>query len=753
MDNTGGEKADLNAKASDGADPVFESVLSKIQEAENVLVALSNDPTVDEIAAAMGLSMALDGAGKHVTAIYSGKTPNVLEFLKPRDRFETGTESLQDFVIALNKDKADHLRYKIDGDFVKVYVTPYKSTISGDDIEFSRGDFNVDLVISLNVPATSELDAALKEYGRIMHDATSINITNSTGGNFGDVEWIDPNASSISEMVSKLAFALNPEIDSSAATALLTGLVAATDRFKNPATTSEAMSLAARLMGAGADQQLVVQNVQGEVTFDGAAAGVDGGDNHEDKTELEIDHDDKGEDNQVTEGEGLATQGGANPEIATEEPTIQTGGTTFGLAENNNEATNPEVDVEKQDETPTETMSEAPSVKNNEMPLTTDTVVTPESVPAGEVANESAPVVSEPMAGVAETTGTDDAVKAAMAEAISLSDSANEAAAGGQNGYQGGELADKILNNIEKESSNVGSADYGKMIDDALSEPLPGEGGIQVGVNGPNGPVVNTQDVNEADVPEGNMMAMADNSGNSTGDAGTQASAGVGASEAVMTPAPNPGMSEEEALNIIKQGQEAAEAPSVLPADGEMPKIITGTGAGFSDIPAGTGDDIMNMEANPAMAQAPSIGETEIAGVPEMGFQTGNDSGVQVEPSAMPMPGQEMAPPPVAPVPDFGTMPPTTVETPSVESTATPNLSVAQASSATVQPDMNVTVSASAVGDIGAGALPQMPQVVGADMNTTMTTGANTFQAPSVPAIDNSSSDDPGAFKIPGIHT
>ena len=60
---------------------------------------------------------------------------------------ETGTESLQDFVIALNKDKADHLRYKIDGDFVKVYVTPYKTTISGDDIEFSRGDYNVDLVI------------------------------------------------------------------------------------------------------------------------------------------------------------------------------------------------------------------------------------------------------------------------------------------------------------------------------------------------------------------------------------------------------------------------------------------------------------------------------------------------------------------------------------------------------------------------------------------------------------------------------
>ena len=99
---SGGRRAGDNPKA--GADSIFNEVVSKIQDADSVLVALSNDPSVDEIAAAMGLSMALDAIGKHVTAIYSGKTPNVLEFLKPRDRFEKGTESLQDFVIALNKD-------------------------------------------------------------------------------------------------------------------------------------------------------------------------------------------------------------------------------------------------------------------------------------------------------------------------------------------------------------------------------------------------------------------------------------------------------------------------------------------------------------------------------------------------------------------------------------------------------------------------------------------------------------------------
>ena len=128
----------------ESVEDLLPQVVEKVKEGENVLVALSNDPSVDEMSAAIALTMALDELGKHATAIYSGKTPNVLEFLKPEETFEVNTNSLQDFIIALNKDKADHLRYKIDGDYVKVFITPYKTTLDESDLEFSRGDYNVD---------------------------------------------------------------------------------------------------------------------------------------------------------------------------------------------------------------------------------------------------------------------------------------------------------------------------------------------------------------------------------------------------------------------------------------------------------------------------------------------------------------------------------------------------------------------------------------------------------------------------------
>lgn len=243
----------------------IDKVLDKVNEADNILVALSRDPSVDDMAAAIGLTLALDKMGKHATAIYSGKTPNALQFLDPEKTFETDTNSLQDFIIALDKEKADHLRYKVEGDFVKVYITPYRTTIDEKDLEFSHGDFNVDLVISLNVGSADQLDAALSEYGRILHDAGVVNITNTAPGRLGEVEWSDMDASSVSEMALTLLTELKQEhVGKEIATALLTGIVAATERFSNARTTQGTMAVAAKLMGEGADQQLIVEHMNGD---------------------------------------------------------------------------------------------------------------------------------------------------------------------------------------------------------------------------------------------------------------------------------------------------------------------------------------------------------------------------------------------------------------------------------------------------------------------------------------------------------
>lgn len=264
-DTTGAAEDTATAESNQAtSNATMQEVIDKINDAHNILVALSNDPTVDELSAAIGLSLYLDRTGKRATAIYSGATPNALKFLNPDENLESTTDSLQDFVIALNKDKADHLRYKIDGDYVKVFITPYRTRIAEDDLEFSYGDFNIDLVISLNIKEGAELDSALREYGRIMHDAMIINITTNNPGKFGEIEWANKSASSISEMGATLIFAIATDdfpINGDEATAFLTGIIAATDRFSDGNTTPNTMQIASRLMSAGADQRLINEHV------------------------------------------------------------------------------------------------------------------------------------------------------------------------------------------------------------------------------------------------------------------------------------------------------------------------------------------------------------------------------------------------------------------------------------------------------------------------------------------------------------
>lgn len=245
---------------------IKQQIVEKIRDASNILVTVSRDPSVDELSAALGLTLLLNKMDKHATAIFSGQTPPAITFLEPDKTFEGTTDSLRDFIIALDKEKADHLRYKLEGDLVKIYITPYRNTITSDDLEFSQGDYNVELIIALGVEDQDHLDVALDGHGKILHDATVVTLTaGDQTSNLGSIDWHDSNASSLSEMLTSLYESMKLDkkmLDQSIATAFLTGIVSATERFSNPRTTSRVMTIAATLMAAGADQQLIAAQLE-----------------------------------------------------------------------------------------------------------------------------------------------------------------------------------------------------------------------------------------------------------------------------------------------------------------------------------------------------------------------------------------------------------------------------------------------------------------------------------------------------------
>jgi hypothetical protein len=278
----------------------------RIKQANNILVTVSNNPSVDQLAACIGLTLSLNKSGKHATAVFSGQVPSTLEFLQPEKTLERNTDSLRDFIIALDKSKADKLRYKVEDKMVRIFITPYRTSINEKDLEFSQGDFNVDVVVALGVHNQADLDQAITTHGRILHDATILTMNVKPGGELGTINWLAPNASSLSELAVQLIDVLDKRlVDGQIATAFLTGIVAETDRFSNSKTSPTTMSISAELMAAGANQQLVATKLEEPAPLPPEAplahqeAGGEAADiaaeNKPDDGTLEIAHGEKGE--------------------------------------------------------------------------------------------------------------------------------------------------------------------------------------------------------------------------------------------------------------------------------------------------------------------------------------------------------------------------------------------------------------------------------------------------------------------------
>lgn len=247
-------------------------LLSKIKSVNNILITVSRNPNVDQLTAALGLSIALNKLGKRSVAVFSGKIPAAIRFLQPEKTFENNADSLRDFIISLDKDKADRLKVRPDGDFVKVYITPYRTKISKGDLKFEEGDFNIELIIAIGVGNRDELDGSIASHGKIFHNAVTATLNlEQTHDILGMISWQDSKYGCYAQMCYELIDELDNDgklIDESIATALLTGVVSATDQFRNKVTSPAIMTLSANLMSRGADQQLVTSELESSDDLD-----------------------------------------------------------------------------------------------------------------------------------------------------------------------------------------------------------------------------------------------------------------------------------------------------------------------------------------------------------------------------------------------------------------------------------------------------------------------------------------------------
>ena len=233
---------------------------SKIKEAidryNNIAVAVSNNPSVDQMASALALSLSLQNLGKNVT-VASPTTPLVevsnlvgIDTVRTSIGGETG-----DLIVSFpyREGEIEKVSYTRNANYLNIVVKAGELGLNFDekDVKFTRGGTAPELLFVIGSPRVSDLGPLFDVAN--LKDTVVVNIDNSAENQgFGDILMVSGRLSSLSETIANLLLGLNYKIDLDVAQNLMAGIADATNNFQSPNTSALAFEMAGILMRNGA---------------------------------------------------------------------------------------------------------------------------------------------------------------------------------------------------------------------------------------------------------------------------------------------------------------------------------------------------------------------------------------------------------------------------------------------------------------------------------------------------------------------
>lgn len=238
-----------------------------IRQAQSILLVTGQRPNIDQVASMVALTHALRKLDKKVSALITDRVPGGAQFVA-KGIVNSSLAGSRDFIMQLNlaKGEVDKVKYTVEEGKLNVHVTPFSGSFTGNDVSFSQGDYHFDLIIALGVPRRANLDRIFEQNPNLLTSVPMLNLDyHRINEQHGAINLLETNSSTLSEMVLALTESVQGGLlDKDMATALLAGIMAATDRFTAPSTTAKSMTVAAQMLAAGADQQKVTKEIFGE---------------------------------------------------------------------------------------------------------------------------------------------------------------------------------------------------------------------------------------------------------------------------------------------------------------------------------------------------------------------------------------------------------------------------------------------------------------------------------------------------------
>jgi len=232
-----------------------EKTLEKLTKSGSVCVIVSNSSGLDGLASGLALYLSLVKLGKNVS-IFS-RIPSVDDARKVYGIDRIGkTQSQKSLTVVVENavENVDKVTYFLDGNQLKILIHPLVGSrgISKDQVKLEETMAQADLIFSIGFDTRENLRSQITHEQNLSPETWIINVNKGTlHQKFAQLNVIDSQAATFSELTAKLIQNLALPVDEDIAYNLYTGISGGTQNFSPGKINSQALEIAAWLLKFG----------------------------------------------------------------------------------------------------------------------------------------------------------------------------------------------------------------------------------------------------------------------------------------------------------------------------------------------------------------------------------------------------------------------------------------------------------------------------------------------------------------------
>lgn len=239
-----------------------------LEKSKNILLVFSNDWNGDAVSSALALLLLSEKMNKKLEIAASpdwrneqSKKNSIWSFLPSFEKINNKIENLRKFIVSLNikNAKVSQIKYLVENDSLNFIISPAEGWFSPEDISSSASGFKYDLIITINCQDLESLGEIYYKNIEFFYQTTIINIDHqSENEEYGQINIIDLNAVSTSEIIYELFKENQDLINDDIATCLLLGIISKTKNFKTTNLTPKTLLNTSDLIGLGARREEII---------------------------------------------------------------------------------------------------------------------------------------------------------------------------------------------------------------------------------------------------------------------------------------------------------------------------------------------------------------------------------------------------------------------------------------------------------------------------------------------------------------